>query len=142
VTASDPTDDRDKQDLARHFRAYLTDQTGIEILDIGAVRTVDGPEALRTAFERLDAAIGQLVDLASVYSDTPQQALEPLALPIAALAGEYLRVHLGGHWRAGDDAAGAVATIDLDDGRSIDVLSVVHRMLASGSLQLTETLRS
>jgi len=79
-------------ELARGFRDYLIGQTDIELVAIGEGTTI------ALAFERLDLALGQLADLASIYGDDSRGMLAPLVVPTAALAGEYLRVLAGGTW--------------------------------------------
>jgi hypothetical protein len=134
-------------ELAYQFAGYLTAQTEIEVIDSGAVGDTHGPVAVLAAFERLDAALEQLADLASVYSDDRRASLEPLALPTAALAGEYLRHALGASWYpggldGGDRVPGESLVIVLPGGVAADLLAVVRAALLSGAPNLTAIARS
>lgn len=82
------------ESLAGQFSAYLTDQTGV-VLE--SPRPGDR-DSLRRSFERLDLALGQVADMASVYGSEQRSDIEPLTLPTAVLAGEYLRIGLHGRW--------------------------------------------
>jgi hypothetical protein len=141
MTASDPAETGGTApfpDLAGTFRTYLSDQTGLVLPDPGVVDTLHGPVALRAALEALDAAVNQLADLASIYAEGPVAPLEPLALPIAALAGEYIRAHLAARWHAEpDQGEGALLVLPAEsEPRVLDLLALVRAMLASGALHL------
>src|SRR6478672_9010159 len=77
--------------LAANFRAFLADQTGVELLLAEHVTANDLPAAL----ERLDLALGQLADLTTVYGDDSRGMLDPLVAPAAVAVGDYLRAALG-----------------------------------------------
>lgn len=130
-------------DLARQFRDFLTHQTNVELLDIGAVSS--GLDALRSALERLDAALDQLADLTTVYADTMTGSLEPLVYPVAALTGEYVRHTLGGQWQSQDDdipPGHESLKMTLDDGDTIDLISIVRVAILSGPPNLTAMIRT
>ena len=129
-----PANDRNQriQELARGFRDYLLSQTDIELPDFGAVDHTYGPAALVMAIERLDLALTQLIDLATVYSDDARMSVEPLTVPTAALAGEYLRAGLGATWLIDDDAEHALITV-LPNGIAADLTGVARSALLSGA---------
>lgn len=128
--------------LAERFRDYLALQTDTQMPEIEAVATDHGLDVF-LAFERLDAALALLLDLASVYDDggSSRAAIEPLVLPAAALAGEYLRVAGMANWHApGED--------DLDDAlviiagsAAIDMSGVARAALASEHPNLSAVAR-
>ncbi len=80
-------------DLARGFREYLADQSEVDLIAIDA----PGGDVV-VALERFDLALGQLADMAVVYGDDSRAVLDPLVVPAAALAGEYLRGLAGAAW--------------------------------------------
>lgn len=112
--------------LAERFRDYLTSQTDTDMTQIEAVDDPHGLDVVQ-AFERLDAALSVLVDLASVYDDMPRSTLESLVLPAAALAGEYLRV------------AGFAEWYPLEEGDPDDDLTIVA---GSSAIELTGVVRA
>ncbi|HMM43717.1 MAG TPA: hypothetical protein PKA95_17620 [Thermomicrobiales bacterium] len=119
--------------LAEQFRDYLTHQTDTDMPKIEAVATDYGLGVL-AAFERLDAALALLLDLASVYDDAgpARGALEPLVLPAAALAGEYLRAAGLAAWHeSGDDDLADDALIIVAATTAIDLTGVARAALAS-----------
>lgn len=129
--------------LAERFRDYLTHQTDTDMLEIEAVATDHGLGVL-AAFERLDAALALLLDLASVYDDagpTPG-TLEPLVLPAAALAGEYLRAAGLAAWHEPDDDDLADdALIIIAGPAAIDLTGVARAALASDRPNLSAVAR-
>jgi hypothetical protein len=131
-------------DLARQFRQFLIDQTNVELVDLGAAASNGGPEALRSALDRLDAALSQLADLGSVYAETSSSSLEPVVYPVTALAGEYIRATIGGEWQAADDTFPGDDTliISLADDEFLDLLAVVRAALLSGPPRLAAMVRS
>lgn len=151
MTASSPIpDERDAQivALADRFREYLSHQTDIDIVPPVAVAIDDGHASvsLEIAFERLDAALGQLIDLASIYAEgqIATDMLEPLILPAAALAGEYLRSALDAFWIAPDlEMPNWDAELDLalPGGIGIDLVGVTRAALLSGMPNLSAIAR-
>ncbi|MGH9175472.1 MAG: hypothetical protein ACRD1H_13995 [Vicinamibacterales bacterium] len=140
MTGASPTS-RDERiaALAAQLVAYLRQQTEI-VIDMPGDIDPDGPAPLLAAFERLDLALGQLADIASVYDEGPGPALEPLALPLAALTGEHLRHVAAAHWLPADpddpnpDDSLLLVTAD---GIVIDLLGVARAALLSGAPNLT-----
>ncbi|HEX5166368.1 MAG TPA: hypothetical protein VFV93_13285 [Thermomicrobiales bacterium] len=140
MAAASP-DSRDEQiaALAGQFVAYLRQGTDVELDAPGAVSDAHGPAALLDAVERLDLALAQLVDLASVYDDGASMSLESLVLPAAALMGEYLRVCSGASWLApdpDDPAPDDSLAIVTSDGIAIDLLGAARATLLSGAPNL------
>jgi hypothetical protein len=93
---------------------------------------------LLVAVERLDLALGQLADLASVYDTSAGPSLEPLALPVAALTGEYLAA-AGSRWLPpdpDDPTPSDGLTIVTAGGIAIDLLGVARATLLSGAPNL------
>ena len=99
--------------LASQLVTYLRHGTDAELDDPGAVSDAHGPDALLDAVERLDLALAQLSDLATVYDDGARPPLDQLALPVAALTGEYLRHGGGAAWveRASPSASESRAAV-------------------------------
>lgn len=124
-------DDRDRRldELAGTFRAYLTDQTGVELPPVDGLAAAD----LRVALERLDLALGQLADLATVYGDDTRGMLDPLAAPSAALVGAYLRVTTGATWEAPDPSTADELAILLPGLPRLDLLGLARTALAGGA---------
>ena len=144
MTGASPTS-RDVQlaTLASQLVEYLRQQTDIQIDPPGAI----GPDAaaeLLAAFERLDLALGQLADLASIYDEGIGPALDGLALPLAALTGEHLRHTTAAQWLPHDpddpnpDDSLLLVTAD---GIAIDLLGVARAALLSGAPNLTAVVR-
>jgi hypothetical protein len=120
--------------LADQFVVYLRQGTDIEIDAPGAVSDARGSTALLAAVERLDLALAQLVDLASVY-EMAGPSLEPFAMPAAALIGEYLRHATGATWfppDPDDPLPDDTLTIVSDGGIAIDLLGLARATLLSG----------
>lgn len=117
--------------LAERFRDYLTHQTDTDMLEIEAVATDHGLGVL-AAFERLDAALAVLLDLASVY-ESARGTFEPLVLPAAALAGEYLRAAGLATWHEPeeDDFGADDALVIVAGPTAIDLAGVARAALAS-----------
>lgn len=84
----------ERRQLAEHYADYLHGQTGVHLVPPSAGNV----ESLRASFERLDIALAQLADLAAVYGAEHRSDIEPLTIPTAVLAGEYLRVGTAGRW--------------------------------------------
>lgn len=124
--------------LAAQLLDYLRHGTDVELDNPEAMRDADGPDALVAAVERLDLALAQLTDLASVY-DGASPSLEPLALPAAALTGEYLRQATGAAWLApepDDPLPDDNLTLVTSDGIAIDLLGLARAALLSGAPNL------
>ncbi len=125
--------DQQLREYALGFAEYLSAQTGILLSPPESQR----PASLRGSMERLDLALGQIADLASVYGDDSRHDIEPLIIPAAALAGEYLRDGLDARWLEpayeGDDAL-LLAT---PDGIAIDMVGVARAALMSPQPNLT-----
>jgi hypothetical protein len=131
------------RDLSIQFRDFLTHQTNIELVDTEAVGADRGPDALLAALERLDAALSQIADLQSVYSDSATGALDSVAFPVAVLVGEYIRATLGGEWREPDDPHhDDTLVITLHDGQTLDLFPVVRAAILSGSPNLARIVRA
>lgn len=131
--------------LARQFREFLIHQTNVSLHDFGVESAACGPVALRAALERLDAALDQMSDLASVYADTNAGSLEPLIYPVAVLTGEYIRDTIGGQWQPPDDDAppgDGTLNMKLTDGEVVDLTSVVRVAILAGTPSLSVMVRT
>ena len=118
--------------LAANFRAFLADQTGVELLLAEHVTANDLPAAL----ERLDLALGQLADLTTVYGDDSRGMLDPLVAPAAVAVGDYLRAALGASWQASDPLAPNDAVILMPGQPALDLLGLARVALAGGAPNL------
>jgi hypothetical protein len=126
-------------ELARGFRDYLAGQTGVEIDDPAAIR----PDGVSSAIARLDLALAQLADLAGIYSDDARPALEPLVMPVTALAGEYLRHATSAGWVEPEpDVPMDQLLIRLASGATIDIFAIARRAMAGGSPTLAAALQA
>lgn len=114
---------------ASRFAEYLRSQTAATVPDPGAVTD---QVSLDAAFSSLDAAIEQLLDLATAYGSDPRLDADPLVLPIAALTGEYLRVGADGVWLEPDEDPDQTLVIRLPDGREIDLTGAARGCLLTG----------
>ena len=126
--------------LAGHLVAYLRQATDVEIDAPGAVSDARGPATLLAAVERLDLALAQLLDLASVYDDGGGPTLESFTLPAAALTGEYLRHATGARWLApdpDDPLPDDALTLVTSDGLAIDLLGATRATLLGGDPKLS-----
>jgi hypothetical protein len=125
--------------LATQFVVYLRQGTDVELDAPEAVSDAHGLSTVLDAIERLDLALGQMIDLASIYEDNSGPSLEPLALPAAALIGEYLRFGIDACWLPVDpddpmpDDSMAIVT---RDGIAIDLLGLARATLMSGAPNL------
>lgn len=130
--------------LAERLVVYVRQATEIELEPPGAVSDARGPAALLAAIERLDLALAQLTDLASVY-ESAGPPLEPLALPVAALTGEYLRHATGATWLTpdpDDPMTDDTLTLVTSDGVAIDLLGVTRAALLGGNPNLRAVVAS
>lgn len=120
-------------ELARVFREYLVGQTDVELVELDT-----GAATVALAFERLDLALGQLADLASVYGDESRGMLDPLVMPAAALAGEYLRLLAAAAWVEPDPdlPPDDSLLLALASGVVIDLHGLVRAALAGPGAQL------
>lgn len=129
VQRTQSLDDRNGQfeHLARQFADYLRGQTGIDM-----IAPLPGDvSSLRGSMERLDLALAQIADMASVYGADHRSDIEPLTVPTAVLAGEYLRIALDAHWLEpafeGDSSLLLVTT----DGVALDMDGLARSALMS-----------
>ena len=118
--------------LAANFRAFLADQTGVDLLPAEGLRAADLPAAL----ERLDLALAQLADLTTVYGDDSRGMLDPLVAPAAVTTGDYLRAALGATWQATDPLAPEELVILVPGQSSLDLLGLARVALAGGTPNL------
>ena len=123
-----PSRDEQIAEVARHFIHYLQDQTGTEL---PAPETVEA-ETVLDAFGKLDSALDQISGFASVYGTDPRNDLEPLALPAAALCGEYLRYGAAASWVEPDFEPETTLIIVTADGVAVDLTGAVRASLLSG----------
>jgi hypothetical protein len=118
--------------LAANFRAFLADQTGVELLSAEGLTTAELP----TALERLDLALGQLADLTTVYGDDSRGMLDPLVAPAAMAVGDYLRATLGASWQADDPLAPEELVILVPGQPALDLLGLARMALSGGAPNL------
>ena len=138
AAASPASRDEQIAALAQQFIAYLRQATDVELEAPGAVSVAHGPAALLAAVDRLDLALAQLLDMASVY-DGGSPPLDTFALPVAALTGEYLRHATGAGWLAPDpdeSMADDTLTLVTSDGIAIDLLGLSRAALLSSNPNL------
>lgn len=135
MAADDPMSERGEQlsEYAKGFAEYLTSQTGIEL----APPDAQSQDSLRRSFERLDLALGQIADLASVYGDDSRHDIEPLTVPTAVLAGEYLRVGFDARWLEPAYEGDAALLLATPDGIALDMDGVARTALMSSQPNLT-----
>jgi hypothetical protein len=126
--------DRDEElaAAARNVRARLSEQTGVELAAPEGLTAAE----LAGALARLDLALAQLADLASVYGDDSRGMLEPLIAPAAVVVGDYLRAALGAVWQEPDPAAPDELVILLPDQAPVDLLGLARLALAGGAPNL------
>lgn len=126
---------RDEQysEYARGYEDYLRAQTGIEL----QAPQADDPNSLRASFERLDLALGQIADLASVYGSDSRADIEPLTTPTAVLAGEYLRVGMGAIWMEPAYEGDQSLLLATPNGIALDLEGVARSTLMSSQPNLT-----
>jgi hypothetical protein len=133
-------DDRDRDHeraqqlaaLAANFRAFVADQTGVDLVPVEDITASDLPKAL----ERLDLALGQLADLTTVYGDDSRGMLDPLAAPAAVAVGDYLRAALGASWQASDPLAPEELVILVPGQPALDLLGLARVALSGGAPHL------
>jgi len=123
-----PTRDEQLAALARHFVAYIEQQTGAALAEPVAV----GADGLASAVARLDDALGQLADLASVYGTDPRADLEAFTLPAAALIGAYLTHAAGASWVEPEGDADTTVLIAMPNGLALDLTGFAQATLLSG----------
>jgi hypothetical protein len=122
--------------LAANFRAFLAQQTGVELLPADGLDVA----ALPAALERLDLALAQLADLTTVYGDDSRGMLDPLVAPAAVAAGDYLRAALGATWQAADPFAPEELVILVPGQPALDLLGLARVALAGGAPNLAKLL--
>lgn len=127
---SETTPSRDEQiaAIATQFTHYIETQTGEAVPVPSDVDATNVDEA----FSALDAALDQMADLADVYGADRLQALEPLVLPTAALAGEYLIHGAGAAWIEPVIDADTTLIVATPDGVAVDLTGSVRASLMSG----------
>jgi hypothetical protein len=114
-------------ELARQFSDYLHGQTGIALEPPVSGQTV----SLRQSIERLDLALAQIADLASVYGADHRSDIEPLTVPTAVLTGEYLRIGLGARWLEPAFEGDGSLMLVTPDGVAIDLDGLARSALMS-----------
>lgn len=122
--------ERDEQlaGLADYFVEYIERQTGVQLAQAEALQA----EGLASAVGQLDAALGQLADLADVYGHDPRADLEAFTLPAAALVGAYLRSGAGAEWIEPLFDADTTVQIAMPNGLAIDLTGFARATLLSG----------
>ncbi len=126
-------DSQRREEYARSFAEYLQSQTGMHL----APPEAEDLEGLRRSFERLDLALGQIADLASVYGDDSRHDIEPLTVPTAVLAGEYLRVGLDARWLEPAYEGDGALLLATPDGIALDMDGLARTALMSVQPNLT-----
>lgn len=116
-----------RQELAAQFSDYLRGQTGVEL----AMPAAGDPASLRASIERLDLALAQVADLAAVYGADQRSDIEPLTVPTAILAGEYLRIGLQGHWMEPAYEGDTTLMLVTPDGIALDMDGMARSVLMS-----------
>lgn len=119
--------------IAKRFAEYLTAQTAVTVHEPDAIQNDASRDEL---FSRLDAALDQMADLATVYGNDPRFDFAPLVLPAAALAGEYLRQTTGASWTTPPVDPDETLTIELAGGQQLDLTVAVRATLMSGKPNL------
>jgi hypothetical protein len=140
AAASPASRDEQIAALAEQLVAYLRHATDVELEAPGVVSDAHGPDLLLAAISRLDHALAQLIDLASIYDVGGGPSLEAFALPAAALTGEYVRHTTGAAWLAPDpDDPMPDDTLMLvtSDGLAVDLLGVARATLLGGNPNLS-----
>lgn len=125
--------DRERAEVARQYAAYLRDQTGVEV----AAPEPGDVALLRAHFELLDLALGQIADLASIYGSDQRGDIEPLAVPTAMLAGEYLRAGIGARWMEPAFPGDISLLLLTPDGVALDLEGMARAALLSPRPNLT-----
>lgn len=134
-TAGKTLNEREEQlsNYARGFAEYLAAQTGVEI----SMPENQDADHLRGSIERLELALEQLADLASVYGEDSRHDVEPLVMPTAVLAGEYLRVGAGARWLEPAFDGDTALLLAMPDGVALDMHGLAHSTLVSPHQHLT-----
>lgn len=120
-------------EFARRFEAYLRDQTSIEM----ATPSAHDRGALVRGFERLDLALAQIADMASIYGADQRGDIEPLTTPTAVLTGEYLRIGLGAEWLEPAFEGDNSLTVVTPNGVALDLDGLARSALMSARPNLT-----
>lgn len=114
-------------ELARQFADYLHGQTGIAV----SILETANRAQLHKELQKLDLALGQLADLASVYGADHRGDIEPLAIPAASLAGELLRITTGATWMEPAYDGDINLMMVIPDGPVIDLEGLARTALLS-----------
>jgi hypothetical protein len=114
--------------LAAEFARYVRDQTGVAVLDPSEVAI----GRLAEAAGRLEIALAQLMDFATVYGSDSSSDLGQFAVPVAALLGEYLQAAAGAVWLEGQPGDFSLLLLRLPDGALVELTSTVRSMLGGG----------
>jgi hypothetical protein len=122
---------------AQQFAEYLRGQTAVEVTP----PSTNDHAALLLSFERLDLALGQIADLASVYGADQRSDIEPLTTPTAVLAGEYLRIGLGACWLEPVFEGDHTLMVVTPDGVALDLDGMARSALMSSQPNLTAIVR-
>jgi hypothetical protein len=130
-------------ELARGFHEYLVAQTDVALTQVDG-GGVDDDAALAAAFQRLDLALGQMADLASVYGDDSRAVLDPLVVPVAALAGEYLCFGARAVWVEPDPELPSDDSLPmlLANGVAVDLHGLARAALNRASPSLSAVMRA
>lgn len=134
--------------LAANFAHYLSGLTGVAVTPPATLTPASGNPTdhspLLQAIERLDHALAQVIDLASVYGDDPRLTTEPLIAPVAVLAGAYLHASGAAAWLPRSEHAAPVGSglpdeeiaIATPNGYALDLQGVARVALFSGAPNL------
>ena len=124
------------EELARQFADYLRGQTGIELTFPEPGDRVN----LLVCIERLDLALGQIADLASVYGADQRSDIEPLTIPTAVLAGEFLRLGIEATWMEPAYEGDTNLMLMTNDSVALDMEGMARSVLLSQSPALGKLL--
>lgn len=132
MSQESPSREEQIAEVAARFADFIETQTGEGVPEPASI----APDGLEDALSALDAALNQLADLADAYGTDRLQAVEPLVLPIAALAGEYLIHGADASWVEPIIDADSTLIIALPGGVAVDLTGAVRASLMSGMSNL------